>query len=79
MKKLIALSAVAALMSGLSVASFAAEKTHEEMCKAQAAQKHVSADKLDAFVKACVEKHAKSGMNAPAGAPAAPTAPPVAK
>ncbi|MEK7323240.1 MAG: hypothetical protein AABZ84_09195 [Pseudomonadota bacterium] len=79
MKKLIALTAVAALMSGVSLASFAAEKTHEEMCKEQAAKKHVSADKLDAFVKTCVEKHAKGAMSAPAGAPAAPTAPPVAK
>lgn len=81
MKKLIALTAVAALMSGVSFSTFAAAKSAEQMCKAKAEKQHVSEDKMDAFIKTCVEKHNKRHMKhkaapaAPAGGTAAPAAP----
>lgn len=78
MKKLIALTAAAALLSGVSVSSFAA-KSPEEACKAKAEKQHVSADKMDAFIKTCVEKHnkshAKQGSTGGAGAPDTSTTP----
>ena len=83
MKKLVVLTAAVALLSGVSMSTFAA-KSPEEMCKAKAEKQHVSADKLDAFVKTCVEKHSKHAAKhpaAPAGgtaAPAAPETPPAA-
>src|SRR3569623_2087031 len=79
MKKLIVLTAAVALLSGVSMTTFAA-KSPEEMCKAKAEKQHVSADKIDAFVKTCVEKHSKHAAKhpapaAPAGGTAAPDAP----
>lgn len=80
MKKLVVLTAAVALLSGVSMSTFAA-KSPEEMCKAKAEKQHVSADKLDAFVKTCVEKHSKHhaakhpAPAAPAGGTAAPAAP----
>lgn len=85
MKKLIALTAIAALMSGVSFSTFAAGKSAEEMCKHKAEKQHVSEDKMDAFVKTCVEKHnehhtakhkaAHTGGTAAHAAPETPTAP----
>jgi len=79
MKKLIALAAAAALLSGVSMSSFAAGKSVEERCKAQAEKHKIAEDKLEAYVKTCVEKHTKhakmSAAPAPAAAPAAPAAP----
>jgi len=82
MKKLIALTAIAALMSGVSFSTFAAGKSAEEMCKQKAEKQHVSEDKMDAFIKTCVEKHNKkhtakhkAAPAAPAGGTAAPAAP----
>src|SRR3569623_2125223 len=82
MKKLIVLTAAVALLSGVSMSTFAA-KSPEEMSKAKAEKQHVSADKMDAFVKTCVEQHSKHAAKhpAPAGgtaAPAAPESPPAA-
>lgn len=77
MKKLVVLTAAVALLSGVSMSTFAA-KSPEEKCKAKAEKQHVSADKLDAFVKTCVEKHSKHAAKhpaAPAGGTAAPAAP----
>lgn len=59
MKKLIVLAASAALLTSISVSSFAAGKTWEDRCKAQAEKHKISEDKLDAYVKTCVDKHMK--------------------
>jgi len=61
MKK-IALLAALSLLSATTMNAFAAEgkkKTAEEKCKAQAAKQKIGMDKMDEFVKACVEKHSK--------------------
>jgi hypothetical protein len=77
MKKTILLASAAALAFGASTAVIAAEhKSHEEMCKEQATKHKVPADKMDAYVKTCVEKHAKKKHKTHATtAPAAPAAP----
>lgn len=63
MKKIVAFAAATAMLFAVNV--MAAEKagehkTPEDMCKAQAEKDQVSADKMAAFVKTCVEKHAKA-------------------
>jgi hypothetical protein len=81
MNKLIVMATAAALMASVSVSSFAAGKSMEERCKAQAEKHKIAEDKLDAYVKTCVEKHTKkmkhhkAAAPAPAAAPAAPAAP----
>lgn len=73
MKKLIAIASVAALMSAFAVPTYAAGKSAEEVCKARAEHKKVAADKMDEFVKTCVEKRMKKHKGkkaAPAAAPA---------
>jgi len=57
MKKLIVMAATAALLASVSMTTFAAGKSFEDKCKAQAEKHKISADKLDAYVKECVEKH----------------------
>lgn len=59
MKKMIVLAASAALLTCISVSSFASTKSFEERCKAQAEKHKISQDKLDAYVKTCVDKHMK--------------------
>ena len=59
MKKLMVLAATAALLTSISVSSLAATKSVEERCKAQAEKHKISEDKLDAYVKTCVDKHMK--------------------
>lgn len=59
MKKLIVLAAVAVMMTSVSLSSFAAAKSWEQKCKAQAEKHKISEDKLDAYVKTCVAKHMK--------------------
>ena len=81
MNKLIVMATAAALMASVSVSSFAAGKSMEARCKAQAEKHKIAEDKLDAYVKTCVEKHTRKMKNhkaaaAPAAAPdAAPVAP----
>ena len=80
MKKLIVMAACAALLAGVSMSSFAAEKTLEGKCKAQAEKHKIAEDKLEAYVKTCVAKHTKkrkkvAAAPAPAAAPMAPAAP----
>lgn len=72
MKKFAMLVAVSVL-STVSFSAFAA--TPEEACKARAEKKHIAADKVDAFVTKCVEKHAKKKKAAKPAADAAATAP----
>ena len=83
MKRLIVLAASAALLAGVSVSSFASTKSVENRCKAQAEKHKISEDKLDAYVKTCVDKHMKhmkrvkhikheKKAEAPAVAPVAP-------
>ncbi|MEW5755416.1 MAG: hypothetical protein AB1810_03875 [Pseudomonadota bacterium] len=73
MKKIVAFAAAAALVSIVSANAMATEKaaehkTSEDMCKAQAEKDKVSADKMAAYVKTCVEKHARAPHAAkPAG------------
>ena len=59
MNKLIVLVASAALLTSISVSSFAATKSFEDRCKAQAEKHKIGEDKLDSYVKTCVEKHMK--------------------
>ena len=83
MKRWIVMVAAAALVTGVPLASFAAGKTVEDKCKAEAEKHKVAADKLDAYVKECVEKHMKHQEHAKsekkeapkAEAPAAPAKP----
>jgi hypothetical protein len=80
MKKFIMLAAAATLLTGISMSSFASGKSLEERCKAQAEKHKIAADKLDAYVKTCVEKHMKHAKHAKhekkaAHEPAAPAAP----
>lgn len=76
MKNWIALAALLAMMS-VSLPGLAAGKTVEERCKAQAERHKIAADKLDAYVKTCIEKHHRThkaeAKSAPA--PAAPASP----
>lgn len=83
MKKFIMLAAAATLLTGISMSSFASGKSLEERCKAQAEKHKIATDKLDAYVKTCVEKHMKHAKHAKhekkaaheAAAPAATPAP----
>lgn len=76
MKKTILLASAAALAFAASLPAVAAEhKSHEEMCKEQATKHKVPADKMDAYVKTCVEKHTRKRHKTHATAPAAPAAP----
>lgn len=59
MKKLIVMAATAVLFTSVSVSTFAAGRSFEGRCKAQAEKYKISTDKMDAFVKECVEKHEK--------------------
>jgi len=83
MKRLIVLAASAALLASVSISSFASTKSVENRCKAQAEKHKISEDKLDAYVKTCVDKHMKhmkrvkhikheKKAEAPAVAPVAP-------
>lgn len=67
MNKFVTLAAAGTLLTGISLSSFAAEKSVEEMCKEQAKKEMIAQDKLGAYVKECVKKHqATSGTTAPA-------------
>ena len=59
MKKLIVLAAVTALLTGVSLPSFAATKSLEQKCKAQAEKHKIGEDKMDTYIKTCVAKHMK--------------------
>lgn len=59
MKKLIVLAAAAALLTSVSLPTFASDKSYEHRCKVQAERHKISADKMDAYIKDCVEKHEK--------------------
>ncbi|MBI3773216.1 MAG: hypothetical protein HY272_11025 [Gammaproteobacteria bacterium] len=71
MKKIIALVSAAALLSAFAMPTMAApKKSAEEVCKTRAEKKQIAADKMDEFVKSCVEKHNKSHHKAKHNAPA---------
>jgi hypothetical protein len=72
MKKLMVLAATAALLAGVSMSSFAAGKSLEERCKALAEKHKIAEDKMDAYVKTCVEKHTKKVAKADTAHAAAP-------
>ncbi|MBI3771106.1 MAG: hypothetical protein HY272_00160 [Gammaproteobacteria bacterium] len=57
MKKIIAIASAAALLSAFAMPSMAAKKSPEEACKVHAEKDKISADKMDAYLKTCVEKH----------------------
>jgi len=73
MKKLIAIAASAALLTSISMSSFAAEKSVEDMCKDQAKKEKIASDKVADYVKACVKKHNEMGGAGGGMAPAAPS------
>jgi hypothetical protein len=52
-----------------------AKKSPEEVCKGLAEKHHVTAEKMDAYMKTCVEKHTKKTHKTPAAEPAAPSTP----
>lgn len=74
MMKLILASSVVALLATGSMSVMAGEKhSADDNCKAMAKKDHVADDKMEAFMKTCVEKHAKKApavSAAPAAAPA---------
>jgi len=78
MMKLILASSVVALLATGSMSVMAGEKhSADDNCKAMAKKDHVADDKMEAFMKTCVEKHAKKApavSAAPAAAPAPATA-----
>ena len=74
MKRWITVGAAVALMS-VTLTALAAGKTLEERCRAQAEKHQISADKLDAYVKTCVEKHHRRKRPAATTAPAPASAP----
>lgn len=57
--------------SPLFAADTAAQKSAEAACKAQAEKEHVAKDKLDAYMKSCIQKHAQAATT-PGGTPAQP-------
>ena len=59
MNKLIVSVATAVMLTSVVVSGFAATSSYEGKCKAQAEKHKISADKLDAYVKTCVDKHMK--------------------
>jgi hypothetical protein len=63
MKKLIVMAATAALLTSVSMTTFAAGKSYEDRCKVQAEKHKISADKMDEYVKDCVAKHEKWAKN----------------
>jgi hypothetical protein len=78
MKKWMVVAAAAAMIN-VSLSGLAAGKTLEERCQAQAEKHRIAAEKLDTYVKTCVEKHhtkhkpaASAKDPAPAAAPAGP-------
>lgn len=78
MKKWMVVAAAVALMN-VSLTGLAVGKTLEERCQAQAEKHRIATDKLDTYVKTCVEKHhtkhkvaAPAKGLAPAAAPADP-------
>ena len=69
MKKIIAITASAVLLTAVSMSSFAEEntaKSAEDTCQEQAVKEMVAADKVADYVKACVEKLADENGMAPA-------------
>ena len=59
MKRLIVMAATAALLTSVSMSTFASSKSYEHSCKEQAEKHKISADKMDAYVKDCITKHKK--------------------
>lgn len=59
MKRLIVMAAAAALLTSVSMSAFASTKSYEHSCKAQAEKHKIAADKMDAYIKQCVERHEK--------------------
>ena len=71
MKKLFAIATVLAVLPAVSMSVSANDANAVQQQCAKAAKKdHVSADKMDAYVKSCVEKH--SAKHADPAVPAAP-------
>jgi hypothetical protein len=66
MKKMIALAATGALLAGISLAGFAADKSVEDKCKQEATKEKIASDKMDAYIKTCVKKHSSMSSATPA-------------
>ena len=75
MKKLVIVAAVIAMFSLASTGTVMAKskESAQDYCTKQAKKHHVTADKMDSYMKTCVEKHEKKHKKA-AAKPAAPAA-----
>ena len=75
MKKLIIVAASIAMLSAITGSAMAAVKVDKATayCEKMAKKHHVTEDKMESYMKSCVEKHNKSHKKA-AAKPAAPAA-----
>ena len=80
MKKLVIVAAVIAMFSLASTVTVMAKskESAQDYCTKQAKKHHVTVDKMDSYMKTCVEKHEKKHKKA-AAKPAAPAASTAAK
>lgn len=80
MKKLVIVAAVIAMFSLASTGTVMAKskESAQDYCTKQAKKHHVTVDKMDSYMKTCVEKHEKKHKKA-AAKPAAPAASTAAK
>jgi hypothetical protein len=60
MNKIIVAAAAASMLLAGSLPALAAHKTVEQTCKTQAQRHHLTGDKMEAYIKSCVEKHHKA-------------------
>jgi len=77
MKKLVILAAVLAMFSVASGTVMAKAKGDKATayCSKLAKKHHVTADKMESYMKTCVEKHEKKRVKKHKKAPAKPAAP----
>ena len=75
MKKLVIVAAVIAMFSLASTGTVMAKskESAQDYCTKQAKKHHVTADKMESYMKTCVEKHEKKHMKKKEK-PAAPAA-----
>jgi len=56
MKKLMVIAASTALLAGISVSAFVADKAVEDHCKEMAKKENVAADKMAAYIRIASRK-----------------------
>ena len=68
MKKFVIAAATVAMLSAITGSVMAAEKVDKATayCEKMAKKHHITADKMDSYMKSCVDKHNKSHKKAAA-------------